>query len=135
VDDQEAEHLRSENRELRRSRAWWRAVAALLAGVVVALAVAGGMSTFLLGKTWADRKREEADLRRAQETLAALDRRLSGADDDELHEEMAERLRKARALWEKEARRDRARTQADALAPVAGGIALAALDPAAGDER
>jgi hypothetical protein len=52
VDERESGHLRRELRETRRSRARWRAVAALLAGVVVVLALAGGVSTVLLGKTW-----------------------------------------------------------------------------------
>jgi hypothetical protein len=74
VDHDEADHLRREVRRLGQIAARWRAVAALLAGVVAVLLVACAVSGLLLGRTWADRQREEEAARQHLE-LAVRDLR------------------------------------------------------------
>jgi hypothetical protein len=118
VDDHEAEHLRRENRELRRSRARWRGLALVACGVVVALAVAGGVAGVMLGKTWGDRQREEAERRAAYAEIMAEEER-----------EFAT-FRGRAERWERELEEERRQA---ALGPVAGGLGLAALDPDGGE--
>jgi hypothetical protein len=126
VDHDEAEHLRSENRRLRQSAARWRAVAALLAAVVGVLLLAGAVAGLLLGRAWADRQREQAE---REELVEMLER-----EADESRSLAVEQSKQALALLERLDRRDRARDQADALAPVAGGLAVAALGES-GEDR
>jgi hypothetical protein len=119
VDHDEADHLRREVRRLGQSRARWRAVAGLLAGVVAVLLLASAVSGLLLGRTWADRQREEEARRREAEERLGREEAL-----------FLERRKEVHAVFERVERRHRAREQAEALAPVAGGLAAAALEPA-----
>jgi uncharacterized protein HemX len=128
VDHDEADHLRREVRRLRQSRARWRAVACALA-VVVALCLAAGVAGGLtVAYSWKrqqeaeerERLREAEELRARQEARDLIEqwnRRLAGGEPD--FEEALKRLQRFQA----EARRR------DALAPVAGGLAAAALEP------
>jgi hypothetical protein len=102
MDEREADYLRGLVRELERARARWRAVAALLAGVVAALALAGGVSTAILGKEWSDRRRREEEAIRSLKFIT-----------NSLLEPAAEE----------------GRQPCRSPSAVAGGLAAAALDP------
>jgi hypothetical protein len=103
VDHDEAEHLRREVRQLRQALSRWRAVAAVLAGVVAALLVAGGVAGLSLAKVWEDRRQEAGHLTQLEKAQAA-------------------------AAWEASKARERdAATRRDVPGTVAGGLGLTAL--------
>jgi hypothetical protein len=111
MDELEADYLRGRVRELEHSRARWRAAALLLAGVLglaVAVGAAGGA---VLGLARARQQAEED----ARQAAAANLKQLTIAAG-----------RPQPPAWEEHERRT-------GLAPVAGGIALAALDPGGDD--
>jgi hypothetical protein len=117
VDEHEANYLRGRVRELERSRAWWRAVAGVLAGVVVALALAGGVAGLMLGKVWADKRREDTLQRAFLEDV-----------EEQARMERA-RVRERDERWKRKRQEERAEELAhrrDAAAPVAGGLGVAA---------
>jgi hypothetical protein len=134
VDQDEANPLREQLRTALRAAARWRALACVL-GVVVALCLAAGVAGGLsLAYSWTkqreaeerERQREADDLRALQEAQLQLhewDRRLAGAGGQFVNstdiQEALDRLHRSR---------EKVRRQA-ALAPVAGGLATAALDP------
>jgi hypothetical protein len=134
VDHDDSGPLREQLRAALRSAARWRAVACALA-VVVALGLAAGVAGGLtLAYSWAkQREAEERERRRLEELQTALARSLSAPLDTEERAAAPRRpsadLQSLLEAWDRLERAKEEERRRDALAPVAGGLGVAALDP------
>jgi hypothetical protein len=116
VDDQEAEYLRSRNRELEAAVARWRAVALVACMAFLVMILAGAVGGMILGQAWVRQ--------------AALEEQIRDEVEVAREEELQAREQAERALAaEREARRQAEPPPAGPVEHVAGGLGLAARTP------